>query len=65
MERYINAAGSTEIVSDAKQADATFQQLIDTRQKTILSVNAQGRVREYRLQLELHLPRGQPGAGKC
>ena len=51
MERYINAAGSTEIVSDAKQADATFQQLIDTRQKTILSVNAQGRVREYRLQL--------------
>lgn len=51
LERYINAAGSTEIVDDTKLADATFQQLTDTRQKTILSVNAQGRVREYRLQL--------------
>jgi LPS-assembly lipoprotein len=51
LERYINAAGSTEIVTDAKLADATFQQLGDHRQKTILSVNAQGRVREYRLQL--------------
>ncbi len=51
LERYINAAGSTEIVDDAKRAEATFQQLGDSRQKTILSVNAQGRVREYRLQL--------------
>ena len=51
LERYINAAGSTEIVDDARKADATFQQLGDSRQKTILSVNAQGRVREYRLQL--------------
>ena len=51
LERYINAAGSTEIVEDPRLADATFQQLGDNRQKTILSVNAQGRVREYRLQL--------------
>ena len=51
LERYINAAGSTEIIDDAKRADATFQQITDSRQKTILSVNAQGRVREYRLQL--------------
>ncbi|QRM18750.1 hypothetical protein GBK02_04740 [Dechloromonas sp. TW-R-39-2] len=51
LERYINAAGSTEIIEEAGQADATFQQLTDGRQKTILSVNAQGRVREYRLQL--------------
>ena len=51
LQRYINASGSTEIVADAKTADATFQQLADSRQKTILSVNAQGRVREYRLQL--------------
>lgn len=51
LERYINAAGSTEIVDDAKLADGTFQQLSDSRLKTILSVNAQGRVREYRLQL--------------
>ncbi len=51
LERYINSAGSTEIVDDPKQAEATFQQLSDSRLKTILSVNAQGRVREYRLQL--------------
>ncbi len=51
LERYINSAGSTEIVDDPKLAEATFQQISDSRQKTILSVNAQGRVREYRLQL--------------
>lgn len=51
LERYINAAGSTQIVDDPKLAEATFQQISDGRQKTILSVNAQGRVREYRLQL--------------
>jgi LPS-assembly lipoprotein len=51
LERYIKAADSTEIVDDPKLAEATFQQIGDSRQKTILSVNAQGRVREYRLQL--------------
>lgn len=51
LQRYIKASGSTEIVEDAKTADAIFQQLGDSRLKTILSVNAQGRVREYRLQL--------------
>jgi LPS-assembly lipoprotein len=52
LQRYIKASGSTTIVDDAKSADAVFQQLSDTRQKTILSVNAQGRIREYRLQLD-------------
>lgn len=52
LQRYIKASGSTTIVEEAKEADAIFQQLSDTRQKTILSVNAQGRVREYRLQLD-------------
>jgi LPS-assembly lipoprotein len=54
LERYIKASGSTRIIEDdrdAKTAEATFQQIQDSRQKTILSVNAQGRVREYRLQL--------------
>ena len=51
LERYINASGKTEIAEDAKSAEAIFQQLSDGRQKTILSVNAQGRVREYRLQM--------------
>ncbi|MBS1159061.1 MAG: hypothetical protein H6R15_1480 [Proteobacteria bacterium] len=51
LQRYIRASGSTEIVDDGKAAEAIFQQLGDSRQKTILSVNAQGRVRGYRLQL--------------
>lgn len=66
LQRYIKASGSTRIIEDereAKSADAIFQQLNDTRQKTILSVNAQGRVREYRLQLNYSFrvltPKGQ------
>ncbi|HEX6735905.1 MAG TPA: LPS assembly lipoprotein LptE [Azonexus sp.] len=51
LERYVRATGGTELVADGKAAEATFQQLSDSRQKTILSVNAKGRVREYRLQL--------------
>ena len=31
LERYINAAGTTEIIDDPKLADATFQQLSDSR----------------------------------
>ncbi|MGA9396592.1 MAG: LPS assembly lipoprotein LptE [Azonexus sp.] len=52
MQRYIGASGQTKIVDSAKEAEAIFQQLQDSRIKTILSVNAQGRVREYRLQLD-------------
>ena len=51
LQRYIKASGSTQIVEEAKSADAIFQQVSDNRQKIILSVNAQGRVSEYRLQL--------------
>lgn len=51
LQRYIRASGSTTIVEDGKAAEAIFQQLGDSRLKSILSVNAQGRVREYRLQL--------------
>ena len=51
LERYINASGKTEIAEDKAAAEAIFQQLQDNRQKAILSVNAQGRVREFRLQM--------------
>lgn len=51
MRRYIRASGDTEVVGNAKSAEAIFQQLGDNRQKSILSVNAQGRVRGYRLQM--------------
>lgn len=63
LERYIRASESAELVDDAKNAEAIFQQVRDNRGKTILSVNAQGRVREYRLQLDYAFkvinPRGQ------
>ncbi|MBK8889191.1 MAG: hypothetical protein IPN75_01820 [Dechloromonas sp.] len=51
MQRYIGATGQTKIVDNAKDAEAVFQQINDSRNKIILSVNTQGRVREYRLQL--------------
>jgi len=51
LQRYIRASGSTQVVDAAESADAIFQQLTNSRQKSILSVNALGRVREYRLQL--------------
>ncbi len=54
LQRYIGATGQTKIVDNAKDAEAVFQQLQDGRIKTILSVNAQGRVTEYRLQLNYH-----------
>ncbi len=52
LQRYIRASGQTTIVDSPKDAEAIFQQVRDSRIKTILSVNAQGRVTEYRLQLD-------------
>ena len=51
LRRYIRSTGSTQVVDDAESAEAIFQQLTNNRQKSILSVNPLGRVREYRLQL--------------
>jgi LPS-assembly lipoprotein len=51
LQRYIKGSGNTQIADNAESAEAIFQQLSDNRQKAILSVNAQGRVREYRLQM--------------
>jgi LPS-assembly lipoprotein len=51
LRRYIRSTGSTQVVDDAESAEAIFQQLTNSRQKSILSVNTLGRVREYRLQL--------------
>lgn len=52
LQRYIKAGGQTTIVDSPKEAEAIFQQVRDGRIKTILSINAQGRVTEYRLQLD-------------
>src|SRR5690349_1924762 len=50
LRRYIESTGNTTVTSKPEEAEAILQQLYDNRQKTILSVNAQGVVREYRLE---------------
>jgi len=50
LRRYLAAVPTTQLVRDKDKADAVFQQVADRREKTILSLNAQGQVREYRLQ---------------
>jgi LPS-assembly lipoprotein len=52
LKRNIRANGSTEVVTDPKLADGVIEVLTDpekTRSKTILSLNSNGRVREYLL----------------
>lgn len=51
LRRYVEGSGTTLLVDKPEEAEAVVQQLYDSRQKTILSVNAQGAVREYRLQV--------------
>ena len=40
-------------MSDPKAADATIQVLSESRDKSILSLNSQGRIREYSLFYKL------------
>ena len=51
LERYLRGSTTTTVSDDAKTATVTFQQLSDGRDKSILSIDARGRVREYRLQM--------------
>jgi LPS-assembly lipoprotein len=51
LERYLRGSTNTAVSDDAKTATVTFQQLSDGRDKSILSIDARGRVREYRLQM--------------
>jgi LPS-assembly lipoprotein len=47
----IRSGKGTEIVDSEKDAEAIFRQLLEKREKLILSVNNLGRVREYQLRL--------------
>ncbi|MBC3906922.1 LPS-assembly lipoprotein LptE [Undibacterium umbellatum] len=49
LRRHIRANGQTQIMSDAKAAQVVLEVLAETRDKQILSLNSQGRVREYNL----------------
>ena len=48
LKRYIRASGVT-ILDDPAEAEAVLQVLADTREKKILTLNTNGRVREYSL----------------
>jgi LPS-assembly lipoprotein len=54
LRRNIRASGNTEIVTDPKQAEAVLEILSETRDRAILSLNSQGRVREYSLFYRLN-----------
>ena len=49
LRRYIRGSGGTEVVTDAKGAEASLEVLSETREKVVLSLNTQGRVREFTL----------------
>jgi LPS-assembly lipoprotein len=49
LKRTIRSNGQTRIVNEATQAQITLDVLSEQREKTILSLNSQGRVREFAL----------------
>lgn len=49
LRRQIRANGQTQIMANAKDARVILEVLNETRDKQILSLNSQGRVREYNL----------------
>jgi LPS-assembly lipoprotein len=49
LRRYIRATGDTAVVTDPKAAQATLELLSESREKSILTLNTQGRPREYTL----------------
>ena len=63
LKRNIRANGKTLISADVNTADVALEVLAETREKTILSLNNQGRVREYNLTYNLRF-RVKDKAGK-
>ena len=53
LRRNLRGGDKVEVVTDAARADARFEVLSENRGKAILSLNSQGRVREYLLTYTL------------
>jgi LPS-assembly lipoprotein len=49
--RVLRASTNARVVPDRKEAQAIFELIGETREREVLSVNAQGRAREYQLRL--------------
>jgi LPS-assembly lipoprotein len=54
LRRNIRASGDTQIVTDPKQAEARLDILSEVRDKSIQSLNSQGRIRQYTLFYRLN-----------
>jgi LPS-assembly lipoprotein len=63
LKRYIRASGDTVVVNDPKEAQAIIAVLGESREKATLSLNTQGRIREYSLYYKLRF-RVHDNAGK-
>lgn len=50
LKRSINASGHTRVVDTPQEADARLTIISEGREKSILSLNAAGRVREFQLR---------------
>ncbi|MDH2234847.1 LPS assembly lipoprotein LptE [Pigmentiphaga sp. GD03639] len=50
LRRYVRNTTNTRIVEDSKAAEAQLQILQETRERSILSLDASGRVREFELR---------------
>ena len=53
LRRYIRASGDTTVVTDPKEAQAIIEVLSEARNKATLTLNTQGRIREYSLYYTL------------
>ena len=53
LRRNIRASGDTTVVTDPKEAQAIIEVLQESREKATLSLNTQGRIREYSLYYKL------------
>lgn len=50
--RVVRSSTNARVVSDRKTAQAIFELLGEARDREVISVNAQGRAREYQLRLQ-------------
>ena len=53
LRRNLSATGNVKVVTDRKDADAIMEVLTDVKDKQVLSLNSQGRVREFTLLYRL------------
>ena len=63
LRRYIRAINDTSVVADPKAAEAILEMISETRDRAVLSLNSQGRVREYSLFYKVSF-RVKDGANK-